>query len=265
MTKLRFLGPVTVKARLEVKTGLHIGAGKDTIEIGGLDNSIIKHPVTREPYIPGSSLKGKLRALGEWSMDKLRNDGQPWGANTKTVTGQTFDIKDPILRLFGTAAQKQNEWKGGPTRLLCRDAFLNAAWRNEQLERGLTLTEIKPEVVMNRLTGKVAGQGGPRKMERVPPGAAFDVEMAVRLYEVDDDGGRDDVACLNRLLSFMRLLEDDALGGSGSRGYGRVAFNHVTVHAAGLLDPEHWSLLSLPPFDKDNAPTEFVRCSPPAG
>ena len=53
----------TITGTIETVTGLHIGAGKDSIEIGGMDNPVIKHPHTGEHYIPGSSLKGKVRSL----------------------------------------------------------------------------------------------------------------------------------------------------------------------------------------------------------
>ena len=56
----------TIEATLELVTGLHIGAGDSEMHIGGVDNTVIKHPHTQSPYIPGSSLKGKMRSLLEW-------------------------------------------------------------------------------------------------------------------------------------------------------------------------------------------------------
>jgi CRISPR/Cas system CMR subunit Cmr6 (Cas7 group RAMP superfamily) len=48
-----------------LKSGLHIGSGNMEMHIGGTDSPVIKHPHTLEPYIPGSSLKGKIRSLLE--------------------------------------------------------------------------------------------------------------------------------------------------------------------------------------------------------
>src|SRR3954447_21809812 len=123
---LTSLGRAVITGRIVLRSGLHIGAGKDTIEIGGIDNPVIKHPHTKDPYIPGSSLKGKLRFLFEWAFQKVRDDGQPWGIDGKA--GQTFDPDDLLLRVFGTAA-KREVWAMGPTRLVVRDAPLDPDWR----------------------------------------------------------------------------------------------------------------------------------------
>jgi len=231
---LRQLGRVRLTADLRVLTGLHIGAGKDAIEIGGIDNPVIKHPHTGEPFVPGSSLKGKLRYLLEWSFGLIRHeDGRPWGSNESG--GQTFDPGDPIQRIFGTPA-KREKWDFGPTRLICRDAMAKEAWRNDILKRGLTFTEDKTEVVIDRLAGKAHDRVGPRQTERVPAGAVFDAEFVFRLYDVGDDGARDR-ECLAWLIQGLSLLEQDAIGGSGSRGYGRVRFDNLTL--IGLDGAEH--------------------------
>src|SRR5690625_3594512 len=101
MTALRLMGRTRITGRIELLSGLHIGAGKDTIEIGGIDNPVIKHPHTGQPYIPGSSLKGKLRFLLEWAFGSIRQDGLPWGANDRGENREN-DPGDPVLRIFGT-------------------------------------------------------------------------------------------------------------------------------------------------------------------
>lgn len=209
-------------ATLEIKTGLHIGAGRETVEIGGLDGPVIKHPHTHEPYIPGSSLKGKLRCLLEWACGKVQPDGLPYGSDAD----REYDPDDVILRLFGCTSKK---WRGGPTRLIVRDAFLDDDWKKATLAMGLNLTEEKTEVVIDRLQGKAAGNIGPRTMERVPSGARFQVEMIVREYSVNGDNGARDREGIEWLVTALKLLEHDALGGSGSRGYGRVRFTHLKL------------------------------------
>jgi CRISPR-associated protein Csm3 len=217
---IKFLKNHKIEALLTVKTGLKIGAGKDSIEIGGIDSPVVKHPHSLQPYIPGSSIKGKLRSLLEWSLNCIEQDGSVYG--TRTSPPHT----DVILRTFGITSDK---WEGGPSRLLVRDAHLHKDWYTKIKERNLPLTEAKSEVTINRIEGKAARMG-PRTMERVPSGAEFDIEMLFKRYAVaDDTEGLHDLACVNRVIEAMRLLEEDALGGSGSRGYGRVEFSQIKV------------------------------------
>lgn len=87
-----------ITATLELRSGLHIGAGKDAIEIGGLDLPVVKNPFTQEPFIPGSSIKGKLRSLLEWTLDRIEDDGSVWGSNRNG----SYSSDDLVLRVFGT-------------------------------------------------------------------------------------------------------------------------------------------------------------------
>ena len=209
-----------ITADLIAMTGIHVGAGKENVEIGGMDNPIIKHPLTDQPYIPGSSIKGKLRSLLEWTLKKIEPNGKVWGEGTGP-----YPVDDPILRTFGTT---RKDWSGGPTRLIVRDAFLDQSWADDVLARGLALVEEKTEVVIDRIQGKAAGNIGPRRTERVPAGAFFKLEMVFKVFDTGD-GGKTDRECLNWLLGGLKLLEQDALGGSGSRGYGRVRVQNLKV------------------------------------
>lgn len=231
---MRMIGRVQLEADLRVLTGLHIGAGKDALEIGGIDNPVIKHPHTQAPFVPGSSLKGKMRFLLEWAFGTIRHDGHPWGFDERDPQ-QKFDISDPVQRIFGTPA-KREKWDGGPTRLICRDAPLNEGWRIDALKSGWSLTEDKTEVVIDRIGGKAHDKVGPRQTERVPAGARFDAQFVFRLYDTGDGGARDR-QCLTWLIQALDLLEQDALGGSGSRGYGRIKFDKLTL--TGLDGKKH--------------------------
>ncbi len=212
-----------ITGTLELRSGLHVGVGRDHIEIGGIDLPVIKDPVTETPYIPGSSIKGKLRSLLEWKLGSIERDGSPWGFDRSRSLEDK--VADPVLRIFGTT---HKEWQGGPTRLIVRDASLEQGWISDVLDRGLLLTEEKMEVSINRLEGK-AGQAGPRKTERVPAGARFPFEMTYRVFSFDGDGGAKDRELLNYLFEALRMLELDALGGSGSRGYGRVRVRDLAL------------------------------------
>lgn len=215
-----------LKGQIEVLTGLHIGAGKDAIEIGGIDSPVVKHPHTDFPYIPGSSLKGKLRCLMEWTSGRVDAQGKTWEGGEEQDPAKL--ALDPVLRIFGTT---HKQWIAGPTRLMVRDAFLNTQWLDDIIDRGLPLTEEKFENNIDRIQGK-AGQGI-RKTERVPAGALFDMEMIYRVFD-DGDNGKTDEENLHHLYRVMRLLEQDALGGSGSRGYGRIRFIKLTLNGEGV-------------------------------
>ena len=247
MTNIRETGRVRLTALIRLKSGLHIGAGKDSVEIGGIDNPVIKHPFTGEPYIPGSSLKGKLRFLLEWAFGAIREDGQAWGFNDT----QTVDTNDPVLRIFGNALK---DWKGGPTRLLMRDAPLCKQDRNRYRNAPDAFFEEKTEVLIDRISGKAHDRVGPRQTERVPAGVAFEFECVFRLYDTGDGSTRD-LACLNWLILGLALLEQDALGGSGSRGYGRIAFENLTLEV-----PEREPLA----LDNRFRGHRFDRAQPPA-
>lgn len=232
--EIRSAGSLRLTATLKVLTGLHIGAGKDAIEIGGIDLPVVKDRFTNLPYVPGSSLKGKLRFLLEWAHNRIRTDGKPWGADT--AGGENYkDRDDPILRTFGFAPAGRDRDDParliGPTRLIVRDAPLGERTSEEFVGRGEPVTEEKTEVGIDRIAGK-ALDGFMRRTERVAAGAEFDAEFIFRLYDTGD-GGQRDRECLAWLIQGLDLLEQDALGGSGSRGYGRVRFDDLTLHGAG--------------------------------
>ncbi len=205
-----------ISGKIYLRTGLHIGASNDEIHIGGIDNPVVKDPITNKPYIPGSSLKGKVRTLLEWATGRVQNNGRPWS---------TDNGNDPIARIFGNGSNDKN-YDGGPTRASFSDCFLDSEKSKEMLEKG-ALTEEKTEVVIDRIKGTVGG-GGPRRMERVPAGAIFNFEISYRIYDMDDNGKTDEDN-LKLLLKGLKLLEYDALGGSGSRGYGRIRFEDINI------------------------------------
>lgn len=246
MSSIREVGRVKITGLIRLTSGLHIGAGKDSVEIGGIDNPVIKHPFTGEPYIPGSSIKGKLRFLLEWAFGTVRDDGHAWGYDDK----QDADPADPVLRIFGNALKG---WKAGPTRLMVRDARLSDADRKRYAEAPEAFFEEKTEVLIDRISGKAHNNVGPRQTERVPDGVGFDLEMVFRLYDLGD-GAERDIQCLDWLLLGLSLLEKDALGGSGSRGYGRIALENLQLHPPGgghlILDnrfPGHRFRRDTPP------------------
>ena len=196
-----------IKGKIKVCTGLHIGGSTETMEIGGVDNPILKNPANNEPYIPGSSLKGKMRSLTEWNLGMLRADGKPY----------TSDDPDcPVTRVFGTMA---GSVEIGPTRLVVRDAFLSEESR-DSFKEGRELTEIKHENSINRITA----MANPRPLERVVPGISFDLDMVYKIIDTGDGGDVDQKNFEEVVLKALALVQEDCLGGCGSRGCGKVEF-----------------------------------------
>ena len=232
---IRQTGHERLEGTIECMTGLHIGNPGEVIEIGGLENAIIKHPITQEPYIPGSSLKGQMRALLELWEGKVMPSGEPHKCQTLEQA-----IECPICRIFGLPGDA--DFGIGPARLIVRDANL----RSVPGGGSRTQTEVKWENVINRLSGTA---DNPRQVERVPAGTTFHLELGYRQFEMeawteDEDGRKvpqqisSDQAMLASVKKALRLLELDTLGGSGSRGYGKVAFRDLRiVHQDGTHDP----------------------------
>ncbi|MDR1686848.1 MAG: type III-A CRISPR-associated RAMP protein Csm3 [Desulfovibrio sp.] len=208
-----------IHADLKLLTGLHIGAGDGEMHIGGVDNPVIRHPVTRQPYIPGSSLKGKIRSLLEWRSGAVQE-----GPLSRQQQGQPGVL--PILQLFGIGGGDSNDLsseearKLGPTRLAFWDCPLQKAWIGEKLKDKQPYIEVKSENSINRITGTAQH---PRQTERVVEGAIFDFHLSFKRLDGDDE------RLFDTLLAGLKLLERDSLGGSGSRGYGKVRFEKLTV------------------------------------
>lgn len=212
---MKLLAKYFIKGQIKAMTGLHIGGSKTALDIGGIDSNVIKN-AQGQPYIPGSSLKGKLRSM------LVKGNG----------TEELKDDVKAIRELFGFPPKQKNsnneEVEPEISRLIVRDSMLNddiaEKMRNQEdefQELELDYTEGKWENTIDRKTGTAAG-AGPRQIERVPAGAIFDFEL---IYNVYDDGKKDEH--LAEIKKAMRLLEDDYLGGSGSRGYGKIKFIEI--------------------------------------
>ncbi len=276
------LGKFILKSQIEVKTGLHIGGGGENLDIGGLDKPVIRDPLTQYPYLPGSSIKGKLRAITERLTNKPLN--RPSGSNTYRY--ESDDLVDgftevdglliryegastcPVSRLFGStgancwidtdtvasqglervqnAQRRYIAWvnnsrtgrflenansqlstgetvgeyikvkgRNCPARLIVRDSHLSpqSAEQLKKVDTGLFMTEWKFENGIDRVTAAA----NPRQFERVPAGSIFEFEL---VYTVEN--AQQAIKDLENIAIALAILEDDALGGHGSRGYGKV-------------------------------------------
>ncbi|MFZ5764061.1 MAG: type III-A CRISPR-associated RAMP protein Csm3 [Thermodesulfobacteriota bacterium] len=210
-----------IRGTIELISGLHIGAGDSEMRIGGTDKPVVINPHTGEPYIPGSSLKGKIRSLLEMRSGLIDpREGKPLGTSSlKNVTDDKKKEGLKILRLFGiSGAEGDAAREVGPTRASFADCPLNEASRIMLESGNFAATEIKAETAIDRIQGTAQGKSL-RFTERVVAGLCFD--FAITLKELEDGDGVLEVF----LLEGMKMLEYDALGGSGSRGYGRIKFH----------------------------------------
>ena len=186
-----------IKGIINCQTGLHIGGSNNNVNIGGTDNEIIRDAISNLPYIPGSSLKGKLRHLLELHeknslISVLNNEGEV-----------STDKHCQAVQIFGVSAAEDKD-----TIKLWED--------NEDIIKG---SELKYENNINRLDSSA----NPRNMERVPKGSKFNFEIIFTVYEEDNKDN------LKGVFEAMTLLEDNYLGGSGSRGFGKIKFQNMSL------------------------------------
>jgi len=224
--KLTYIQKLT--GQIELLSGLHIGSGNTEIHIGGTDNPVIKNPITQQPYIPGSSIKGKIRSLLEWhlgvvSLQGRKDEHQGRPLNFNDIPLCPNEVKERavnILKLFGGASDSKNDesliYEIGPSRLAFWDCALIPAWVEEMDKKNLLLTETKMENTIDRIKGTAEN---PRNTERVPATAKFEFNLTLRVH--------DDENLTDMLLVGLKLLEYTGLG--GSRGYGKIAFRELKL------------------------------------
>ena len=208
---------IRIRSTIELITGLHIGGSKESAEIGGIDLPVIKLAIKdNQPYIPGSSLKGKIRCLLE-----------------QTEGASEIGMSSKVNKLFGITKDEKKNRENQPSRLIVRDAMLTKESKEELEKNGnldMPFTENKFENTIDRVKGVA---GNPRQSERVPAGAKFNVEFVINIWDDDDEA-----ALMELFKKGILLLENDYLGGSGSRGYGQVKFGEFIQ--ATMSDDNNW-------------------------
>lgn len=198
---------IKIEGIIEVKSGLHIGGDDSFSAIGAIDSPVVRDPFTRYPIIPGSSLKGKMRSL------LARDKGTVPVGGTQGFENDCIEIK----RLFGSSAKGSDASGSGMqmSRLQFFDCFLA---NKKELPQ---IFENKFENTIDRLTSVA----NPRQIERVVRGSQFALELIYNVEnpsEVPED--------FENIAKAIELLENDYLGGGGTRGNGRVCFRGLTAH-----------------------------------
>jgi len=236
---------VFINGSIKAVTGISVGGGSVGLEIGGADKVVVRNPITKQPYIPGSSLKGKMRSLLEKLEGSVTLTGKKISRDKKVLAEDTFHSKGNvpkkllvkeeenaeliiaeakpckcgtclICQVFGVSAAED---KGTAARLIVRDSDMmkeSVDMLKNSKSTDMLFTEVKTEVVIDRITSAAT----PRNFERVPAGAEFELNMVCNIYEGDEEG-----KLLGEVFKGLRLVQDDYLGGCGSRGYGQVKFS----------------------------------------
>ena len=212
---MKLMKTVKSTGEMELLTGLAIKGSDNDLSIGGADSEVIKNPITKIPYFPGSSLKGKMRSLLELKYEKTGNDQRMGIGSTPCQCGKKDCF---VCTIFG--AHLNPHAASAPTRIIVRDCNLTeesmSLIRNMPLDSG-SFIEEKAENIINRNDGTA---GSPRVIERVPAGLKFGVEIILQIFEGDNEN-----EMKSRVEEGLRLLENSYLGSSGTRGYGQVRFS----------------------------------------
>ena len=238
--KRLFLGKIVLEGKIITKTGLHIGGSTESMQIGGVDLPIIKDSGNNLPYIPGSSLKGKLRSTLEKFGKRTRNEKEEklsFNRNIGTRRNTVFihccedikyALKCDVCRVFGSSGDDKALPKGQkadnfPSLLIVRDCLLDESLMHAERP----LTEEKTETGLDRVTMAA----NPRTVERVVPGTVFRFGMVYSVESIELNGGPRSAFStdilekdLKNLLTCMQILENEGIGGYASRGYGKVTF-----------------------------------------
>ena len=195
-------GKLKITGKIELVTGLHIGGPSPFSAIGAVDAPIVKDVRNGNPVIPGSSFKGKLRTL----LAKKYNE---------SPATKPDDDNPKLTSLFGSS--KKGDIKTG--RLIFSDMTL-ANWEEMKKEGLTSKTEVKWENTISRSTA----EANPRQIERAIRGSKFDLDI---VYDVTSK--EEMISDFEILKEGFKILQYDYLGGSGTRGYGKVKFTDLSV------------------------------------
>lgn len=198
---------------MTIESGVHIGGNDNGTKVGGCDNPVIRNPLTNNPYIPGSSIKGALRSCAEKMpayAGKIRN-GKP------CECGQADCL---VCKLFG--AYKPRNPASGEPRLIVRDMQLNKDFLDKVRMSGgnySDIVETKASTMIDRGTN-TASNGSLRNMERVAAGAVFDCSFVLKVTDKDKE-----VELIDFLKKCIKVVEATGIGGKVTSGSGQVKFD----------------------------------------
>ncbi len=218
---VKLYGRIILRGNITLLSGLHIGGASGALSIGGVDLPVIRNVANGQPYIPGSSLKGKMRSLSE----KLTGAPQNTKIGKDVYIHVAADLNEYntiwVNSIFGVPGEVKFDVPA-PNRLIVRDVPLDpaSAIQLDSAKTDLPYAEVKWEAAIDRVTSAAT----PRQIERVPAGAIFSpLELVFSIFSAAD------LKLYRNVLIALQLVEDDYLGGQGSRGSGKVAFKDLTL------------------------------------
>lgn len=224
MSNFELKSKYLIEGKITLLSGLFIGGSFSPMSIGSPDNTVVRDPISGKPYIPGSSLKGKMRSLIEQSDGTLGNTSMD---NVKF--GPSLNPEHRSAQLFGLADKKEAR----PSRLIVRDGKIQQ--EDHFFENtDLPFTETKTEVVLDRISSAAV----PRQIERVPAGAEFSLQLVLNVFEGQANGVADVAKdYLQTIWQALQMLQDDYLGGNGSRGSGQI---DISIDQVRLRDQAYY-------------------------
>lgn len=243
---IRLYGRIILEGDIEAVTGLHIGGSPGALAIGGVDLPVIRNAVNQVPYIPGSSLKGKMRSLWEKSTGAEQNRSIGKGVTIHACEQKEAYERCPVCQIYGTLGQSDAAF---PTRIIVRDVPLAEASLKD-VRTDMPFTEVKWEAAIDRVTSAAT----PRQIERVPAGAVFSqMQIVFNIYEPGD------IERFLDVLTALQLVEDDYLGGQGSRGSGRVAFKNLKMTCKSTSDYDQGQEKKLEKLSDGRAMLDWMK------
>ena len=201
---------IIVNGVMTAVEGIHIGGNNDGTKIGGCDNPVIRNPLTGDPYIPGTSIKGVMRSIMEKTMGKAES-GKPCGCGNSNCI---------VCTMFG--AHMNTKANSGEPRLMVRDMQLNKEFKDSLNEYGIgmgAVIETRTATMVDRKTNTAAG-GSLRNFERVTAGAKFNCEFAIKVFDGDDE-----IKLVNALKKAITNIEHIGIGAKTTSGSGKVSFD----------------------------------------
>lgn len=228
---------LTLKFEIEALTPLHIGSGKPEFEPTAVDLPVIKN-VASIPYIPGSSIKGKVRSEAEriarqWWPERKVCDA-PYVDRMCGAQASSEEELCVICKIFGTATggakgrpaeglQEQDLQELYPSRPSGKKGISRASkvkFRDAFVIGGPPKMEVRHGVAIDRKTG-AAAEGQLYDVEAVPVGTKFDLEVVCENIDEKEE--------LKLLCAAIKSVQDSALGGLSTRGFGKVKIKLVEV------------------------------------
>jgi CRISPR-associated protein Csm3 len=247
---IRLYGRIILEGEIEARTGLHIGGSPGALGIGGVDLPVIRNAVDQRPYIPGSSLKGKMRSLWEKATGAKQNRGIGKGVTIHACEKKEEYSQCPVCQIFGTLGQNEAAF---PTRIIVRDVPL-AEDSLKDVRTDMPFTEVKWEAAIDRVTSAAT----PRQIERVPAGAVFEpMQIVFNIYEAGD------FERFLHVLTTLQMVEDDYLGGQGTRGSGRVAFRNLSLTCKSTENYQAGTTEEIDSLEGGRAKLEWIRSQIP--